>query len=173
MSLVLRLRQHLPNGFCRRPFVYPFATLNRGSLSGFCQNFGQPARKEEEEEEEVEIDQRRLPADYDPATFDPTEHRSPPTDRVFRLVGLFFLLKNPKQNRLLPQSLQSLGFQLSYHQLRTHTRLLQDIHSSILSNLNRSALKCLRINYNKCIKQVLCGFQPQIIAKVSGEMCSS
>ncbi|PQP96471.1 uncharacterized protein Pyn_15841 [Prunus yedoensis var. nudiflora] len=51
-----------------------------------CQNFSQPARKEKEEEEEVEIDQRRLPADYDPATFDPTEHRSPPTDRVFRLV---------------------------------------------------------------------------------------
>lgn len=37
-------------------------------------------------EEEVEIDQRKLPADYDPATFDPTEHRSPPTDKVFRLV---------------------------------------------------------------------------------------
>ncbi|TQD98387.1 hypothetical protein C1H46_015988 [Malus baccata] len=59
---------------------------NPGSLNGFCRNFGQPARQEEEEEEEVEIDQRRLPADYDPATFDPTEHRSPPTDRVFRLV---------------------------------------------------------------------------------------
>lgn len=40
----------------------------------------------EEDEEVVEIDQRRLPADYDPATFDPTEHRSPPTERVFRLV---------------------------------------------------------------------------------------
>ncbi|PQM39912.1 uncharacterized protein Pyn_28473 [Prunus yedoensis var. nudiflora] len=86
MSLVLRLRQHLPNGFCRRPFISPLAALNPGSLNGFCQNFSQPARKEEEEEEEVEIDQRRLPADYDPATFDPTEHRSPPTDRVFRLV---------------------------------------------------------------------------------------
>ncbi|KAJ4822888.1 hypothetical protein Tsubulata_032351 [Turnera subulata] len=47
--------------------------------------FAQPAAKEEEEEE-MEIDQRRLPTDYDPATFDPTEHRSPPTDRVFRLV---------------------------------------------------------------------------------------
>ena len=32
------------------------------------------------------MDQRRLPADYDPANFDPTEHRSPPTARVFRLV---------------------------------------------------------------------------------------
>ncbi|EEF28965.1 50S ribosomal protein L7/L12, putative [Ricinus communis] len=48
--------------------------------------YAQAARKDEEEEEEVEIDQRRLPADYDPATFDPTEHRSPPTERVFKLV---------------------------------------------------------------------------------------
>ncbi|KAF2286754.1 hypothetical protein GH714_027378 [Hevea brasiliensis] len=49
--------------------------------------YAQPARETQEEEEEVEIDQRRLPADYDPATFDPTEHRSPPTERVFRLVN--------------------------------------------------------------------------------------
>ncbi|KAB2601700.1 50S ribosomal protein L12 [Pyrus ussuriensis x Pyrus communis] len=86
MSLILRLRNHLPNGLCRRPFISSLGGLNTGSLNGFCRNFGQPARREEEEEEEVEIDQRRLPADYDPATFDPTEHRSPPTDRVFRLV---------------------------------------------------------------------------------------
>lgn len=46
--------------------------------------FSQPARQEEQEE--IEIDQRRLPTDYDPATFDPTEHRSPPTERVWRLV---------------------------------------------------------------------------------------
>ncbi|XP_012839840.1 PREDICTED: 54S ribosomal protein L12, mitochondrial-like [Erythranthe guttata] len=48
-------------------------------------HFGQAA-KSEDEDEEVEIDQRRLPADYDPANFDPTEHRSPPTDRVWSLV---------------------------------------------------------------------------------------
>jgi large subunit ribosomal protein L7/L12 len=55
------------------------AVLSRG--------FAEAARKvEAEEEEEVEIDQRRLPTDYDPATFDPTEHRSPPTERVFKLV---------------------------------------------------------------------------------------
>lgn len=37
--------------------------------------------------EELEmIDQRRLPTDYDPSNFDPTEHRSPPTPRVFQLV---------------------------------------------------------------------------------------
>ncbi|EYU38176.1 hypothetical protein ABFS82_04G139100 [Erythranthe guttata] len=48
-------------------------------------HFGQAA-KLEDEDEEVEIDQRRLPADYDPANFDPTEHRSPPTDRVWSLV---------------------------------------------------------------------------------------
>ncbi|PRQ30068.1 putative ribosomal protein L7/L12 [Rosa chinensis] len=85
MSLILRLRNHLPNGLCRRAIISPLGALNPGSLNGFYQNFSQPARKEEEEEE-VEIDQRRLPADYDPATFDPTEHRSPPTERVFRLV---------------------------------------------------------------------------------------
>ncbi|KAK9937197.1 hypothetical protein M0R45_014004 [Rubus argutus] len=92
MSFILRLRNHLPNGLCRRTFISSLGTLNPGSLNGFYQNFSQPARKEEEEEEEVEIDQRRLPADYDPATFDPTEHRSPPTERVFRLVDEISLL---------------------------------------------------------------------------------
>ncbi|KAF5761388.1 putative mitochondrial carrier domain protein [Helianthus annuus] len=47
--------------------------------------FSQPA-KQVEEEDEIEIDQKRLPTDYDPATFDPTEHCSPPTERVWRLV---------------------------------------------------------------------------------------
>eukprot|EP01018_Ginkgo_biloba_P004191 Gb_26365 [translate_table: standard] len=32
------------------------------------------------------IDQKKLPADYDPSTFDPKEQRSPPTERVFKLV---------------------------------------------------------------------------------------
>ncbi|KAK9270250.1 hypothetical protein L1049_025827 [Liquidambar formosana] len=86
MSLILRLRHHLPNGFCRRPVLTHVVALNPVNIKGSSRNLSQPARKEEEEEEEVEIDQRRLPADYDPATFDPTEHRSPPTDRVFRLV---------------------------------------------------------------------------------------
>ncbi|KAG0449965.1 hypothetical protein HPP92_027134 [Vanilla planifolia] len=37
--------------------------------------------------EELEMfDQRMLPTDYDPAKFDPTEHRSPPSERVWRLV---------------------------------------------------------------------------------------
>ncbi|KAL5568380.1 hypothetical protein UlMin_024955 [Ulmus minor] len=86
MSLILKLKQHLPNGFCRKPFLPTLVAINLVKSNGLCRNFSQPARKEEPEEEEVEIDQRRLPADYDPATFDPTEHRSPPTDRVFRLV---------------------------------------------------------------------------------------
>ncbi|KAJ4884296.1 hypothetical protein Rs2_34389 [Raphanus sativus] len=77
MSLILRFRQHLSTKISP-----PLASLITGR-----RRFGQPARKQdEEEEEEVEIDQRKLPTDYDPATFDPTEHRSPPTDRVFRLV---------------------------------------------------------------------------------------
>lgn len=45
----------------------------------------EPEAQEEEEELEM-IDQRKLPADYDPSSFDPTEHRSPPTPRVFRLI---------------------------------------------------------------------------------------
>ncbi|KAK9989427.1 hypothetical protein SO802_029666 [Lithocarpus litseifolius] len=80
MSFVLRFRHHLPNGLSRNPVV----ALNAINFSGFARSFGQPARVEEEEEEE--IDQRRLPTDYDPATFDPTEHRSPPSERVFRLI---------------------------------------------------------------------------------------
>ncbi|XP_044496701.1 50S ribosomal protein L7/L12-like [Mangifera indica] len=85
MSFISRLRCHLPNWFSRNPIVYPMAGLNFLNFNGMVsRDFGQAAMKDEEEE--VEIDPRRLPADYDPATFDPTEHRSPPTERVFRLV---------------------------------------------------------------------------------------
>ncbi|KAK8699832.1 hypothetical protein V6N13_018245 [Hibiscus sabdariffa] len=78
MSILLRLRHRLPNGFY---------CLNASGSIRLCRNFNQPAKLEQDdEEEEVEIDQRRLPADYDPSNFDPTEHRSPPTERVWRLV---------------------------------------------------------------------------------------
>ncbi|CAF2061829.1 BnaC06g24830D [Brassica napus] len=79
MSLILRFRQHLSTRLSQTSRS-PLASLLNGRRS-----FGQPAGKQDEEEEE-EIDQRKLPTDYDAATFDPTEHRSPPTDRVFRLV---------------------------------------------------------------------------------------
>lgn len=84
MSLVLRLKNHLPNGILRNPII--LSTAAAALNNGLQRSYGQPARKEDETEEEVEFDQRRLPTDYDPATFDPTEHRSPPTERVFRLV---------------------------------------------------------------------------------------
>lgn len=77
MSLVLRFRQHLSIRLSQTS-----SRLSLVSRIGDSRSFGQPAIKEEEEE----IDQRKLPTDYDPSTFDPTEHRSPPTDRVFRLV---------------------------------------------------------------------------------------
>ncbi|CAN1810087.1 50S ribosomal protein L7/L12 [Linum perenne] len=83
MSLVMRLRHHLTNGLYEKSAKLVLPTVINAVPS---RSLAQAARKEEEEEEEVEIDQRRLPADYDPATFDPTEHRSPPTERVFRLV---------------------------------------------------------------------------------------
>ncbi|KAL9688764.1 hypothetical protein QQ045_033188 [Rhodiola kirilowii] len=83
MSLVRRLSHHITGSgsFCFRGVISP--RLNVFSWRGYSQ----PARQEfDDEEEEVEIDPRRLPADYDPANFDPTKHRSPPTARVFRLV---------------------------------------------------------------------------------------
>ncbi|KAE8706603.1 50S ribosomal protein L7/L12 [Hibiscus syriacus] len=84
MSLFLRLRHRLPNGFQCRPRI---VTLDTSGSIRLSRKFSQPAKLEQDdEEEEVEIDQRRLPADYDPSNFDPTEHRSPPTERVWRLV---------------------------------------------------------------------------------------
>ncbi|XP_022726968.1 uncharacterized protein LOC111282931 isoform X2 [Durio zibethinus] len=61
---------------------------NQSDLARLSRNFSQPAKQEQvvEEEKEVEIDQRRIPADYHPSNFDPTEHRTPPTERVWRLV---------------------------------------------------------------------------------------
>lgn len=88
MSLISKLRHHLPNRLSRNPSVSPILALRSLNFNGVAsRSFGQTAKKEEEEEEEeVEIDQWRLPANYNLATFDPTEHPSPPTARVFRLV---------------------------------------------------------------------------------------
>lgn len=47
--------------------------------------FSLPAENDKDGEEPV-FDQRKLPADYDPSTFDPATARSPPSDRVWRLV---------------------------------------------------------------------------------------
>lgn len=86
MSLFLRLRHHIPYGLCSKSMHSPVIALNSLKSVGLTRKFTLPAKLEEQEEEEIEIDQRRLPTDYDPATFDPTEHRSPPTERVWRLV---------------------------------------------------------------------------------------
>ncbi|KAL2244515.1 uncharacterized protein LOC105175889 [Sesamum indicum] len=86
MSLIARVRHHLSHGSFRNHICSPVIASCSVKSIGVTRHFAQPARMEDEEEEEVEIDQRRLPADYDPANFDPTEHRSPPSDRVWRLV---------------------------------------------------------------------------------------
>ncbi|GAB4834845.1 hypothetical protein Ancab_033113 [Ancistrocladus abbreviatus] len=86
MSLILRLRQHLSAGFYPTSYLSSAPASKSSVCNWLCRNYAQPARKEDEEVEEVEIDPRKLPADYDPANFDPTSHRSPPTERVFRLV---------------------------------------------------------------------------------------
>lgn len=84
MGSILRVRHHLSFGLCGKSTLHPIKTLNPKNFNGTYRHLAQPAKKEEEEE--VDVDQRKLPADYDPLNFDPTQHRSPPTDRVFSLV---------------------------------------------------------------------------------------
>ncbi|KAK9697374.1 hypothetical protein RND81_08G033800 [Saponaria officinalis] len=85
MSLIPRLRQHFQTGFLQKPYVASIIGAKSANPSfQLCRNYGQPAMKEDEDQ--IEFDPRRLPADYDPAKFDPTCHRNPPSDRVFRLV---------------------------------------------------------------------------------------
>ncbi|GMH27760.1 hypothetical protein Nepgr_029603 [Nepenthes gracilis] len=84
---MLRLRQHLPFGFCLKHYISSAVASNASRCKLVHRNYAQPAREENDNEvEEVEIDPRMLPADFDPTNFNPTAHRSPPTERVFRLV---------------------------------------------------------------------------------------
>lgn len=77
MSLMIsRLRHHLPALLLRQSVQSNVSDSYFVTSTVFTRHFSQ----------EVEIDQRKLPADYDPATFDPTEHRSPPSERVWGLV---------------------------------------------------------------------------------------
>ncbi|XP_010252189.1 PREDICTED: uncharacterized protein LOC104593854 [Nelumbo nucifera] len=85
MSLISKYGCRFSHVFYGQPIVRASITLKAVNLECISRRFGAPAKNEEEEELEM-IDQRRLPANYDPTNFDPTEHRSPPTDRVFRLV---------------------------------------------------------------------------------------
>ncbi|OVA12100.1 Ribosomal protein L7/L12 [Macleaya cordata] len=82
MSMISRLGLRFTNGFYK--YQIPIASKS-SNLDYVYRNFSLPAKVDEEEELEM-IDQKKLPADYDPSNFDPTEHRSPPSDRVFRLV---------------------------------------------------------------------------------------
>lgn len=85
MSVFLRLIRGSRVTFSQRPGYSPVILGGLRKSIGSGRHFAQAARQEEEEEE-VEFDLRRLPADYDPATFNPKDHRSPPTERVWRLV---------------------------------------------------------------------------------------
>ncbi|KAF3779678.1 50S ribosomal protein L7/L12 [Nymphaea thermarum] len=76
MNLAARFGHRLSNAL---------SSSSRPIFPRLVQQFSSLPAKDNDEEEEV-YDQRKLPADYDPATFDTTEHRSPPTDRVFCLV---------------------------------------------------------------------------------------
>ncbi|XP_028784342.1 uncharacterized protein LOC114740363 [Neltuma alba] len=110
MSLLLRLRGHLPKGFYRQALGLTAIGLNLSNLNVGPRYFGQAARKEGDDDvEEVEIDQRRLPADFDPATFDPTEHRSPPSEKVFRLVDELASLTLAESAELGPILMRKMG----------------------------------------------------------------
>ncbi|KAL3354774.1 hypothetical protein AABB24_019063 [Solanum stoloniferum] len=77
MSLMIsRLRQHLPAVLFKQSVRSNVADSYFVTSTIFTRHFSQ----------QVEINQRKLPADYDRVTFDPTEHRSPPSERVWRLV---------------------------------------------------------------------------------------
>ncbi|KAG6468981.1 50S ribosomal protein L7/L12-like [Zingiber officinale] len=62
--------------------------LSAASSFPFLRRFSAAAPAAKDDCGDLEpVDQRRLPADYDPATFDPSApQRSPPSDRVWRLV---------------------------------------------------------------------------------------
>ncbi|KAL6502230.1 hypothetical protein OROHE_024823 [Orobanche hederae] len=87
MSLIARVKYQSSYGSFRKHICSPvLASPSSKSIGWLTRHFSQPARLDDEDEEEVEFDQRRLPTDYDPANFDPTEHRSPPSKRVWSLV---------------------------------------------------------------------------------------
>lgn len=85
MSLIAKARHHLPYGSFKH-ILSPVVASPSLKAIGEARHFTRTATLGDEEEELVEIDQRMLPADYDPATFDPTNNRGPPTKRVWRLV---------------------------------------------------------------------------------------
>ncbi|GAB4857952.1 hypothetical protein Ancab_015857 [Ancistrocladus abbreviatus] len=84
MSSISKFRQHLSIGFWPKPYLSSVIVSNSSVCNLVFRNCVQPARQEEVGG--VEIDPRKLPAEYHPATFNLTSHRSPQTERVFRLV---------------------------------------------------------------------------------------
>ncbi|OIW05344.1 hypothetical protein TanjilG_28809 [Lupinus angustifolius] len=110
MSLLLRIRPYLRNGLYRQPLHLTSVGLHASNINVLSRSFGQAARKEDEEDvEEVEIDQRSLPADFDPSTFDPTENRGPPSERVFKLVDEMASLTVAEAAELGPILMKKLG----------------------------------------------------------------
>lgn len=82
MSLIARIRHHSLNGSFKHICnpITAFSPLKSIDVTT-RRHFAHLASIEE-----VEIDQRLLPSDYDPANFDPRNHRTPPSKRVWRLV---------------------------------------------------------------------------------------
>ncbi|XP_057812043.1 uncharacterized protein LOC131026261 [Salvia miltiorrhiza] len=85
MSLIAKLRHHVWSPCCVKVIGVRTRHFTQTTTS---------------RDEVVEFDQRMLPADYDPATFDPTDHRGPPTTRVWRLVDQVCGLTLAEYNQL-------------------------------------------------------------------------
>lgn len=83
MSLIARGRPLLCNGSISKHIYSP--AVASSSHESVTRHFAQTATSENVDRAE-EIDRRRLSADYDPANFDTTKQRSPPSERTRKLV---------------------------------------------------------------------------------------
>lgn len=86
MRFISRLVHFFPNEISQNRTLVASTSSRLKSLQYCLRTYSLPAKQSVDDEEVEMFDPRKLPADYDPSSFDPTEHRSPPTDRVFRLV---------------------------------------------------------------------------------------
>lgn len=110
MSLIAKLGHHFSYGSFKNVF-FPIIASRSLEAIGASRYYAQTAILEDDDKV-VEIDQKLLPADYDPATFDPTDNRGPPTERVWRLVDEMSGLTLSEANELSSIMMEKFCFQM-------------------------------------------------------------
>lgn len=110
MSLIAKLGHHFSYGSLKH-VLSPIVASRSLEAIGATRRYNQAAVSKNEGEV-VEIDHKMLPADYDPATFDPTEDRGPPTKRVWRLVDEMSGLTLAEANELSSIMMEKFCFQM-------------------------------------------------------------